>query len=136
MLFGRIAKCVPPYPYRFKNRPPKICPKCCLAVCSDTCCDGRVHSDDCQTLSKLLVRRNTDVEKRFHELAPCIGVIRLIRLKKVEGHPVNQLISARDESFPLSGWEKRIVETLASSNSAEGWLTSFYLALALPAVSN
>jgi len=35
---------------------------------------------------------------------------------------VNQLISARDDAFPLSAWEEQVVETLASSNAAEGWL--------------
>jgi hypothetical protein len=104
----------------FKTRPPKICDKCCLVVCSETCPAGPNHSADCLTLSKLLVRRNTDVEKRFFELAPCLGVIRLIRLKKSGADPVNQLISARDKTFRLAEWEEKIVETLAGSNSLEG----------------
>ena len=75
------------------------------------------HSDDCSSLSKLLILRNIDVQKRFVELAPCLGVIRLIQLKKNLDHPVNRLISARNESFELADWEKRIVETLTISGS-------------------
>ncbi len=100
--------------FQFKNEF-SDCSKCNLPICSEDCSDSPNHTDDCQPLSQLLREQPKDAETRFLTLAPCIGAIRLIRLKKKSDDPVNQLISGRDDSFQLPDWEEQIVKTLTNS---------------------